>query len=126
MSELQISADEVHGDARDADVAAALANIIRDLTGRPAVFVDPATLTALVSLQDFSATQTEHFVNELLALSRSTTYTFTITATLDEHRRRALLAKRPGRFLGDGEVVHVRPDEGAVLHAYFQYLLGDF
>ena len=125
MSELQISADKVHGDARDADVAMSLANIIRDLTGRATVFIDPATLTTLVPLQEVSAAQTEHFVNELLALSRSSTYTFTITTTLDEHRRGVLLEKEPGRFFGDGEVVQVRPDEGTVLLAYFQYLFGD-
>jgi hypothetical protein len=126
MSVVEIRTDPVEEGTGGSIPAAMLIDIARDLlpsdqgASIPPVHSDEIGVTVEVHI--ISEAQSERFVNRLIALSASTGRAFTIIVTLDEPAQRKQIEKYPDHILGDGHIVHVRPDEGSTLHGFFRYL----
>jgi hypothetical protein len=124
MAELQIYADDLSENPYDADLVKALVEVVRELLpDKPQnLSIDPGSVEVAAQLESVTIVQAERFVSRIVELSRTSGHSFTINTTFNDEENRAHIQRDPNYLIVDGSVIHVRPTEGPVLHAYFQYL----
>ena len=126
MAELHIYADDLIAKTHDAIQVNALVDVVRELAPNDdhIISTDQDLFEVVVRLESVSGAQAERFISRIVELSRTSGRSFTINTNLNEKEHRAHLKRDTNYVPVDGSVIHVRPTEGPVLHAYFQYLFG--
>ena len=101
-----------------------LIEVVRELVpDKPqSISFDSVTVEVATQLDSFSSAQAKRFVARKVELSRTSGHSFTINTTFNDEENRAHRQRDPNYLSTGGNVIHVRPTEEPVLHAYFQYL----
>lgn len=124
MAELHIYADDIPKNSHDAAQVSALVDVVRELLPEDDrdISTDADLFEVVVRFDSISPAKAERFISRIVELSRTSGHSFTINTSLNDKEHRALLQRDINYVPVDGSVIHVRPTEGPVLHAYFQYL----
>ena len=126
MAELHIYADDTRKNSHDAAQVSALVDVVRELLPEDDrnISSDADLFEVVVRVESVSRAQAERFISRIVELSRTSGRSFSINTSLNDKEHHEILQRDINYVPVDGSVIHVRPTEGPVLHAYFQYLFG--